>query len=132
MLTSGCVCAAKEGEKKNKEGKTEKEDKEEGKEGQGGKWLGVLVCSFVICDMLFITDSFEPSQWRAEFFTIQRIEREVVNLVSPVEGKGDDKEKGDNKEKVCPVLCVSCVVCVLCCMLMFCAYRRTQGREAES
>ena len=80
-----------------------------------------------------ITDPFEPSQWRAELFTIPRKEREVVNLISPpAEGKGDDKEKGDDQEKVCPVLCVSCVVSVLCCMLMFCAYRITQGREAES
>ena len=29
---------------------TEKDDKEEGKEAQGGKWLGVFVCLFVMCD----------------------------------------------------------------------------------
>ena len=39
VLTFGCVCA-----------ETEKDDKEEGKEAQGGKWLGVFVCLFVMCD----------------------------------------------------------------------------------
>ena len=61
------------------EEKTRKEDAN----GKGGKQLccTLLYMLFDLCDMLYVTDDIEPSQWRAEEFVIPRKKKEVVELL---------------------------------------------------